>query len=250
MAIPEELQRTGMLLGQAGIDALRAARVAVIGLGGVGGTCAEALARAGVGCLLVLDGDVVERSNLNRQLIATKSTLGLPKAQAMRQRLEAVSNCRVEAVQAVLRPDNIEALLPGEFDFLVDAVDMVSAKLALAGWAQARRVPIIASMGTGNRLDPSQLYITDIYRTEGCPLARAVRKGCREKGIAALPVVMSREAPLQHVYQPAPEEGRHPPASSPFVPPAAGLLLASYVVRMLTGARQGPASNLCEQTSI
>lgn len=224
--------RTRMLLGQKALDTLAKSRVAVIGLGGVGGHCAEALARAGIGTLLLIDKDVVEQSNLNRQLIATKSTLGMPKVQAMQRRIADVSECTTEGLQAFVLPDNVDALLTGTLHFIVDAVDTVTAKLCIAAWAQQHGVPIISCMGTGNRLDPSALYITDIYETESCPLARAMRKGCREYGITRLPVVMSREAPIPCVTL---EEDGRIPGSAPFVPASAGLLLASYVVRTLIG---------------
>lgn len=233
----EVFDRTRLLLGQQGLDTLCKSRVAVIGLGGVGGHCAEALARAGVGALLLIDNDVVQPSNLNRQLIATKSTLGMSKVQAMRQRLAEVSGCAAEGRQAFVLPDTVETLLTGNLDFIVDAVDTVAAKLCIAAWAQRHHVPVISCMGTGNRLDPSALYITDIHQTEGCPLARAVRKGCREQGITRLPVVLSSETPISRMPESKTlsEKESRIPGSAPFVPASAGLLLASYVVRALLG---------------
>ncbi|MDL2234856.1 tRNA threonylcarbamoyladenosine dehydratase [Christensenellaceae bacterium OttesenSCG-928-L17] len=226
--------RTRALLGEEGLLRLQQSHVAVIGLGGVGGHCAEALARSGIGRLLVLDADVVEESNLNRQLIATKNTLGTPKAAAMRARIEEISDCRVNAVQAFLLDENVETLLPDDLDFIVDAVDTVAAKLALVRYAFMRNIPIVSAMGAGNRLDPSAFYVTDIYKTEGCPLARAVRQGCRKLGVEHLAVVVSRETPvaMQGVLE---EEGRRTPGSVSFVPGAAGLVLAGYVVRTLAG---------------
>lgn len=232
--------RTAMLMGEEGLATLARSRVAVIGLGGVGGHCAEALARCGVGRLLLIDKDIVEPSNLNRQLVAAKSTLGMPKAEALARRIADVSDCAAEPVCAFVTEKDVDELLCGELHFIVDAVDTVFAKLALAQWASAHGVPIVSCMGMGNRLDPSQLFITDIYATEGCPLARAVRKGCRERGIAALPVAVSGEAPIAPLIAPvSPLEtgisGEAAPGSAPFVPPAAGLLLASYAVRRLCG---------------
>ncbi len=229
--INPEWTRTAMLLGEAGIDRLQQSRVAVIGLGGVGGHCAEALARVGVGALLLVDADIVDATNLNRQLVATKRTIGMPKAQALAQRIEEISDCRVDALRLFVGEDTIDAVFTDKLDFVVDAVDTVSAKLALIRAANARHIPLISCMGAGNRLDPSRLSVTDIYKTEGCPLARAVRKGCREMDIKALPVVVSDEQPAH-----APETAaQRTPGSSPFVPAAAGLLLASYVTRALVG---------------
>ena len=225
--------RTRMLLGEAAIAVLAYSHVAVIGLGGVGGHCAEALARTGVGRLFLLDSDIVEESNLNRQLVATKKTIGLPKCEALRTRIEEVSDCAVQSKQAFLLPGNIDELLPADLDFIVDAVDTVTAKLALIAYAKARNIPIISAMGAGNRLDPSAFYVTDIYQTTGCPLPRAVRQGCRKLNIDALPVVMSRE-PANYAYAEEAEENPRTPGSIAFVPAAAGLVLAGYVVRTLS----------------
>lgn len=221
------LTRTAMLLGEAGLKKLNESTVAIIGLGGVGGHCAEALARAGVGTLYLIDGDVVDESNINRQLIATKHTIGIPKTAAMRARIEDISDCTVHTKQIFLLEDNVSEALPAELSFIVDAVDTVAAKLALARFAQAHAIPIISSMGAGNRLDPGAFYITDIFRTEGCPLARAMRQGCRRYGIHALTVVASHETPRTC-------NGRTPGSIS-FVPAAAGLMLAGHVVRALSG---------------
>jgi tRNA A37 threonylcarbamoyladenosine dehydratase len=227
----EYTARTAMLIGEQALETLHNSRVAVIGLGGVGGHCTEALARAGIGSLHIIDGDVVEKSNLNRQLIATKKTLGMSKAEAMRLRIEAVSDCRVTMRHAFLNEENIEELLSGEIHFIVDAIDMVKAKLSIIRFAAERHIPVISAMGAGNRLDPTAFYITDIFKTEGCPLARAVRKGVREMGIKKLPVVMSRETPTP------PSEGGRTPGSISFVPGAAGLILASYVVNKLIATK-------------
>lgn len=225
--------RTARLLGETALERLQNSFVALIGLGGVGGHCAEALARAGIGHLFILDGDEVEESNLNRQLIATKSTLGMAKTEAMRLRLQEVSDCRITARQAFLTPENIFELLPEDIDFMIDAIDMIPSKIALAEYAAQHGIPIISCMGAGNRLDPSAFYVTDLFSTTHCPLARAMRQGLRKKGIHELPVVASRE-----LARPAPEpdaDGKRSPGSLSCVPAAAGLVLAGHVIRTLSG---------------
>lgn len=224
-----EHTRTARLIGENGIAKLNKSRIAVVGLGGVGGACAEALARAGVGRLLVIDKDIVEKSNLNRQIVSEKSVIGMRKVDAMRLRLNAVSDCIVDSAHVFVGVGNVSLALSGHIDFIIDAIDNVTAKLELIKYAKAHDIGIISCMGAGNRLDPTALYITDIYKTEGCPLARAVRKGCREIGIERLPVVMSSEPPIPHQNG----ENSRVPGSSPFVPPAAGLAMASYAVKML-----------------
>jgi len=226
-------KRTARLLGEAAVEKLQNSFVALIGLGGVGGHCAEALARAGIGHLFILDGDVVEESNLNRQLVATKSTLGMAKTEAMRLRLQEVSDCRITAQNIFLTPENISEVLPQGLDFLIDAIDMVPSKIALAEYAVQRDIPIISCMGAGNRLDPSAFYVTDLFSTSHCPLARVMRQGLRKKGIHELTVVASRE-----LARPAPEpdaEGKRSPGSLSCVPAAAGLVLAGHVIRTLSG---------------
>lgn len=226
----EEQSRTALLIGEAGLNALASARVAVVGLGGVGGHCAEALARAGVGSLLLIDADRVERSNLNRQLIATKHTLGQPKTEAARERLAQVSDCELETRACFLLSENVGEALAPPLSFIVDAVDTVAAKVAMAAYAEDMEIPIISCMGAGNRLDPMAFVIMDIYKTEGCPLARAVRRGCRDRNVRALPVLISREPAI------TPEgaaQGSRVPGSISFTPAAAGLALAGYVVRKL-----------------
>ncbi|MDL2217134.1 ThiF family adenylyltransferase [Christensenellaceae bacterium OttesenSCG-928-M15] len=227
----EHHSRTAMLIGEEALDILQKSRVAVVGLGGVGGHCVEALARAGIGALHLIDGDVVDTSNLNRQLIATKETVGMAKTEATHLRVEAVSDCRVTVSQTFLLRGNIEGALPHDVQFIVDAVDTVAAKLAIIEFAHHHSIPIISCMGAGNRLDPSAFFVTDIYKTEGCPLARAVRQGVRKLEIAHLPVVMSSEPPI------SPAGGGRTPGSISFVPAAAGLTLAAYVVRTLISAK-------------
>lgn len=226
--------------------------VAVFGLGGVGGFCVEALARSGVGALDLIDHDQVSPTNVNRQIVALESTIGRPKAEVMAERVRDINpDCRVVARTCFYLPDTAGAIDLKSYDYIVDAVDTVTAKLFLAERAQEAGVPIISSMGTANKLDPTMLEVADISKTETCPLAKIIRKECRKRGIKHLKVVYSREpAPqpgdeAQAAYLAAQQDagatvdkfGRAGvPASSAFVPPAAGIILASEVVKDLIEA--------------
>lgn len=213
-----------MLLGAAAMARLASARIAVAGLGGVGGACCEALARCGVGHIHIIDCDEVDATNLNRQAVAEKSTVGMRKTDAMRQRLAEISDCSITAADVFISPDTVSDAVP-EVDFIIDCVDNVTAKLALAELARARSVPLVSCMGTGNRLDPTLLRITDIFDTKDCPLARVMRHELRKRGFERLDVLVSDETPVR--------VSGSAPASAPFVPNAAGLALASFAVRGL-----------------
>ncbi len=224
--------RTQWMIGDDGLARLASAHVLVVGLGGVGGTCAEALARSGVGRLTLVDGDVFSPSNLNRQLLATAESIGLPKTRVAAQRLQAVApGVSVVPQQLLLTPETAELLNLDGVDFVVDAIDTVSAKLLLIEKALLYAVPVISCMGTGNKLDPTQVEVTDLAKTAVCPLARVMRRELGRRGIRHLPVVYSREQPLD-VDAPT-EYGRHLCGSMMFVPSTAGLACASYVVRRL-----------------
>ncbi|WP_276857917.1 tRNA threonylcarbamoyladenosine dehydratase [Intestinimonas timonensis] len=231
--------RTRMLLGSDAMDRLAQAHVCVLGLGGVGSWCAEALARSGVGELTLMDQDTVDLSNLNRQAEALESTLGLPKAEAMAQRVLAVNpNCRVHPIQGRYEADTREDFFAANYDYIVDAIDLVSCKLDLIETALNRKVPIISALGTGNKLDASLLRVSDISKTEGCPLARVVRKELRNRGILHHKVVWSPEAAHEADQPETPPPGRRSvPASVVWVPATAGLMLAGEVVMDLTGVR-------------
>ena len=235
----ERFLRTRMLLGGDAMERLSNAHVCVLGLGGVGSWCAEALARSGVGELTLMDQDTVEVSNLNRQAEALESTLGLPKVEAMTQRVLAINPaCRVHPVQGRYEADSREAFFAARYDYIVDAIDLVSCKLDLIETALNRRLPIISALGTGNKLDPSLLRVSDISKTEGCPLARVVRKELRNRGILHHKVVWSPEAAHAADQPEAPPPGRRSvPASVVWVPATAGLMLAGEVVMDLTGVR-------------
>ena len=231
--------RTRMLLGADAMERLEKAHVCVLGLGGVGSWCAEALARSGVGELTLMDQDTVEVSNLNRQAEALESTLGLPKAEAMAQRVLAVNPaCRVHPVQGRYEVETREDFFAQRYDYIVDAIDLVSCKLDLIETALRRGVPIISALGTGNKLDASLLRVSDLSKTEGCPLARVVRKELRNRGILHHKVVWSPEEARKADQPEAPPPGRRSvPASVVWVPASAGLLLAGEVVMDLTGVR-------------
>ena len=235
----ERFLRTHMLLGGDAMERLANAHVCVLGLGGVGSWCAEALARSGVGELTLMDQDQVEPSNLNRQAEALESTLGLPKAEAMAQRVLAVNPaCQVHPVQGRYEVETREDFFAQRYDYIVDAIDLVSCKLDLIETALRRGVPIISALGTGNKLDASLLRVSDLSKTEGCPLARVVRKELRNRGILHHKVVWSPEEARKADQPEAPPPGRRSvPASVVWVPASAGLLLAGEVVMDLTGVR-------------
>lgn len=242
----DQFVRTRMLVGDDALTRLQNARVAVFGVGGVGGYCVEALARSGVGALDLYDDDTVSESNLNRQLAALHSTVGKPKAQVLADRvLDINPDCQVKAIRMFYLPGNADEIDLSQYDYVVDCIDTVSAKLDIVERCTALQVPVISAMGTGNKLDPTMLTVTDISKTEGCPLARVMRKELRNRGIKHLKVVYSKEAPLtpaQPIEAEAPAGSdtrpgstarRATPGSTPFVPGAAGLMMASAVVRDL-----------------
>ncbi len=227
--------RTELLIGSEATEKLKNARVAVIGLGGVGGAAAEALCRAGIGSLLLFDHDTISESNLNRQLLATRDTIGIAKTAAARERLLSINpSCEIVPEGSFYSAENRAPLIAYRPDFVVDAIDTVSAKLDLAILCKEEAIPSIICLGTGNRLDPSAFRVGDITDTAGCGcgLARVMRRELKQRGVIKQAVVYSVEQP-RTVVCPDSENGRHAPASISFCPPAAGCLLASYVVRKL-----------------
>lgn len=231
--------RTEMLLGSDAMERLRRSHVAIFGLGGVGGWCAEALCRTGIGELTLIDHDTLTESNLNRQMAALHSTLGMEKAEAAARRLADISPaCVLHPIAARYEAANKEQFFAQRYDYIVDAIDLVSCKLDLIQTAIERNIPIISALGTGNKLNAELLRISDISKTEGCPLARVVRKELRARGITHHKVVFSPEPahPAQDCGE-VPAPGRRSiPASVMWVPAAAGLLMASAVVEDLTGS--------------
>lgn len=238
----EQFLRTRMLLGGDAMARLQAAHVAVFGLGGVGGWCAEALCRSGIGELTLIDQDTVSVSNLNRQCAALHSTVGMEKAQATALRLADIApSCVLHPVAARYEGPRREEFFRVRYDYIVDAIDLVSCKLDLIETAHARGIPIISALGTGNKRDAQQLRIADISQTEGCPLARVVRKELRKRGISHHQVVFSPElARSAEDGGEAPPPGRRSiPASAMWVPAAAGLLLAQAVIlKLVTFSRE------------
>lgn len=240
----EQFVRTAMLLGEDGIERLFGKRVAVFGIGGVGGHAIEALARSGVGALDLIDNDTVSISNLNRQIIADYTTIGKKKTQVMAQRIAAISpECRVRTYDCFYLPEEREQFPFGEYDYIIDAVDTVTAKIDLAVVASRMGIPIISSMGTGNKLEPGRLEIADIYETSVCPLAKVMRRELKARGIRNLKVVYSKEEPRKPYFAPNEDSEeteikpvrRAVPGSTAFVPAVAGLMMAGEVIKELTG---------------
>ncbi len=231
----EAFLRSEMLLGSPAMEKLSHCHVAVLGLGGVGSWCAEALARSGVGELTLADCDEVGRSNLNRQLVATYATLGRPKAEVMAERVCLVAqSCKVHPLVFRYTPEDREVFFSANYDYIIDAIDLVSCKLDLIKTALERGIPIISALGTGNKLDPTRFRITDISKTRNCPLARVVRKELRNRGISHHRVLWSDEEPIPPLDSEAPPPGRRSiPGSVSWVPSCAGLMLAGDVVLSL-----------------
>jgi len=227
--------RTEMLLGQEAMEKLSRCHVAVLGLGGVGSWCAEALARSGIGALTLVDCDTVSRTNLNRQLVATLATIGKPKAQAMAERIaEVAPACKADPLVYRYTPEDRETFFSKPYDYIIDAIDLVSCKLDLIQTALERKIPIISALGTGNKLDPTQFQITDISKTKGCPLARVIRKELRARGINHHRVLWSPEEPIKPLDGETPPPGRRSvPGSVAWVPSCAGLILAGDVILSL-----------------
>ena len=231
-----QFSRTALLLGQEGMEKLKNARVAVFGVGGVGGFAAEALVRSGVGAIDIFDNDTVSVSNLNRQIIALHSTVGQAKVDVMRARLMDINPAlQVAAHQMFYVPENADQVDLSQYDYVIDAVDTVAAKIELAVRAEKANVPCISAMGAGNKLDPTKIEITDIYKTSACPLARVMRRELKNRGVKALKVAYSTEPALTPLFQPEGETRRATPGSTAFVPSVMGLIIAGQVVRDLTG---------------
>ena len=231
----EQFLRTAMLLGSEAVERLQKARVAVFGIGGVGGYTVEALARSGIGQLDVIDNDTVSISNINRQILATHSTVGMPKVEAARQRILDINpNCQVRTHQVFYTPETVPQFDFAEYDYIVDCIDTVTGKLALVERAMEAGTPVICCMGTGNKLDASAFQVADISRTTMCPLARIMRKELGKRGIKHLKVVFSQEealTPTGWEEEAAALGKRQIPGSVAFVPGAAGLILAGEVVK-------------------
>ena len=273
----EQFSRTERLLGTEAMQKLAASHVAVFGIGGVGGFAVEALVRAGIGAIDLIDNDTVAVSNLNRQIIATRETIGRPKVEVMRERIAQICpDTKVRTFQTFYLPETADQFDFREYDYIIDAIDTVSGKISIVMQAYEAGTPVISSMGTGNKLDPTALEVSDIYRTSVCPLAKVMRTELKKRGIPRLKVVYSREMPITPLPEPAEDQGagagpgsenvlqspggtdalqktgaessfqsnagtaprrKRAPASISFVPSAAGLILAGEVIKDLTGIR-------------
>lgn len=230
----EKYVRTAMLIGEDGVEKLKNSSVLLFGVGGVGSFAAEALARAGVGHIGLCDNDTVSTSNLNRQLVALKSTVGRLKVDVMRERIADINpDIKVTAYPCFYSAETADEFNFDEYDYIVDAIDTVTSKLLLIKTAKEKNIPVISSMGTGNKLDPTALTITDIKKTSGCPLARVMRRELKNLGINSLKVVFSTEQPIKPLFQPEDESKRSVPGSVSFVPSAAGLIAAGEVIKEL-----------------
>lgn len=241
----EQFSRTAMLVGEEGVEILSRKQVAVFGVGGVGGFAAEALARCGIGALDLFDDDKVSVSNLNRQIIALRSTLGRFKTDVMAERIHDINpSAKVGTYHMFFMPDNADSVDFSAYDYIIDAIDTVSGKIELAVRGEKAGVPVISSMGAGNKLDPTKFEIADIYSTSVCPLARVMRRELKKRGVKSLTAVYSKEearTPLPVEFsEEVPESSesmrkgapkKNPPGSISFVPSAAGLIIASKVVR-------------------
>ena len=234
-----EYSRTELLIGSEGMERLRGASVLVFGVGGVGSHCIEALARSGIGHLILVDNDTVSLTNINRQSIALHSTVGQYKTKVMKEKIRDIDPAiRVDTYETFVLPDNVETVFREQPDYVIDAIDTVTAKLAVIEYAQERGIPMISSMGTGNKLLPELFEITDISKTSVCPLCRVMRRELKARGIAHLKVVYSKEKPVDTSGRETGEDPgarRSVPGSISFVPPAAGLLIAGEVIRELAG---------------
>ena len=230
-----EYSRTELLIGKAGIERLKAASVMVFGVGGVGSHCIEALARSGVGRLTLIDNDTVSLTNINRQSIAYHSTIGRYKTEVMKERIRDINpEICVKTYEMFVLPDNLEALFEERPDYIIDAIDTVTAKLALVELALKLDIPVISSMGTGNKLHPEMFEITDLSKTSVCPLCKVMRKELKARGIYHLKVLYSKEKPIDTSERDTGEDKgqrRSIPGSISFVPPVAGLLIAGEAVR-------------------
>ena len=245
--LQHSLSRTELLIGSEGLEKLKNSKVIIFGIGGVGSYTVESLARAGVGTLVLIDDDTICLTNLNRQVHATYKTISKSKVEVMKERVLSINNkCNVITYETFVTEENIPEFIPEDTDYVVDAIDTVSAKIALAVYCENKNIKIMSSMGTGNKLDPTQFKVTDIYKTKICPLAKVMRYELRKRGVKSLKVVYSEEVPIK----PKSEDvvtcktgcvctggtkkctiRRQIPGSISFVPPVAGMIIASQVVK-------------------
>ncbi len=226
----KRFSRLEALIGKNNLDKIKTKKVIVFGAGGVGGFVVESLARSGLEDITIVDNDIVEESNINRQIIATSDSLGKSKVEVMKDRVLSINrNSHVTAIQKFYLPENEEEFDFSKYDYVIDCVDTVSAKISIICRAKSLGIPVISALGAGNKLDPSKLLVADIYKTEYDPLAKVIRKELRNRGIKGVKVVYSSESPVNIVVDEK-EHGRHSPASAIFVPVAMGILIAKTVI--------------------
>lgn len=232
----DRFSRTRLLLGDEGVEKLKSSAVAVFGVGGVGGFVAEALARTGIGSLMLVDSDTVSLTNINRQLIALDSTVGKKKVEVLKSRLLDINpELNITVRDDFFLPENSDSFDFSRFDYIVDAIDTVSGKIELVLKAEREKTPIICSMGAGNKLDPTRFEVADIFKTSVCPLARVMRTELRKRGIKKLKVVYSKEQAKKPLESEEESGKRQTPGSLAFVPSVAGLIIASEVVKDIVG---------------
>lgn len=247
------LSRTELLIGKEALDKLKDSKVVVFGIGGVGSFTVEALARGGVGKIVLIDDDTVCLTNINRQIHATFDTISKPKVQVMKDRILSINpKCEVTIYQTFVKEDNIKEIIDEDTDYVVDVIDTVSSKIALILWCKEHNIEIISCMGTGNKIDPTKFQITDIYKTKVCPLAKVMRYELRKRGVKSLKVLYSEEAPLKPKLDEVItcKEGcvctggtkkclakRQIPGSISFVPPVAGMIIGGEVIKDIIGLR-------------
>ena len=225
-----QFSRTELIIGKEGIDKLNKAKVAIFGLGGVGSFVTEGLVRAGIGNFLLVDKDVFDITNLNRQLLATRKTIGKPKVEVAKERILDINpNVKVEILQEFFMPESRD-FFDDSIDYIIDCIDTVTAKIELVVRAKSKNIPIISCMGTGNKLDPTKFEIVDIYKTSVCPLAKVMRKELKARSIESLKVLYSKEEPIKHNKT---IDGKLVPGSISFVPSVAGLIIAGEVIKDL-----------------
>ncbi|BCZ49197.1 tRNA threonylcarbamoyladenosine dehydratase [Clostridium gelidum] len=253
MTTQHSLSRTELLIGKDGLDKLRNSKVIIFGVGGVGSYTIEALARSGVGELIIVDDDTVCLTNLNRQVHATYKTISQPKVEVMKERITSINrDCNVITHQVFVTEENISEIIPDDVDYVVDAIDTVSTKLGLAEYCSKKDIKIISSMGTGNKLDPTQFKVTDVFKTKVCPLAKVMRHELRKRGVEKLKVVYSEEIPIKPNYDDVVtcKTGcvctggtkkcaikRQIPGSISFVPPVAGMIIGGEVIKDILGTK-------------
>lgn len=235
-----QFERTALIFGIENIEKLEKSRVIVFGVGGVGGFAVEALARSGIGAIDIIDNDTISESNLNRQIIALHSTIGKYKVDIMEERIKDINpNCKVEKYKTFYLPENSNQFDFTKYDYIVDCIDTISGKIEIIKNAKEKNIPVISSMGAGNKIDPTKFVVTDISKTSVCPLARVMRRELKNRGIEHLKCVFSTEKSLTPIISEInPETKKQTPGSNAFVPSVAGLIIASEVIKDLVNTKK------------